>query len=603
MTTLMNGLHLGTTLRVLKGVVPSGDGYAARCPICRADECTLAVLGGPSGRHTLRCDNGCLPPRIEGELLRLSLDVIDREPEPGPIDHESNGAFTSAVEEGNSEAPDPPGILLSDVEPEQLEWLWWKRLPLGKLAVLDGDPGLGKSALTTDAAARVSVGRDWPDGTPCEAGGVVILSAEDGLADTIRPRLDAAGGDPSRVLALATVADGDAERLISIPKDLDVVQRGIERVSARLVIVDPLMAFFSGDVDAHKDQGVRRALAPLAKLAEKTGAAVVVVRHLNKAAGGNSLYRGGGSIGIVGAARCALLVAKDPQDERRRVLAPLKSNLAAPAPSLAFALATADNGAVRVEYKGETSHTADALLAAPTDPEERSALDEAAEFLRDALKDGPVSAKQVKKEARDADVTEITLKRAKAALGVKSEKEADGSWTWTLRAGRQGDHKERGDPQASNGDPLDPLMVGKPNSAGWGEKQGERGDPLEKPGEFGRDKPNSGLEGGQGDQGDHRAQGKVLAFPPRAVTDDGDEGDKEIRDGGERARCITEGLQRLLKEHPEYRERRPGQIACRLHMGWYTPFVPTEEEVEASVKRAASNPDNHLLDGGCGEYS
>jgi hypothetical protein len=146
-------------------------------------------------------------------------------------------------------------------------------------------------------------------------------------------------------------------------------------------VIDPLMAFLSGDVNSHRDQDVRRALAPLAKLAEETGTAVVVVRHLNKGSGDNPLYRGGGSIGIVGAARSALLVAQHPEDEGRRVLASLKSNLAKPAPSLAFMLAEAANGAVKVEWKGETPLDAAALLAAPADDEGQRQL----ASLRDAV--------------------------------------------------------------------------------------------------------------------------------------------------------------------------------------------------------------------------
>lgn len=120
------------------------------------------------------------------------------------------------------------GRLLSEVEAERVSWLWGGRIPLGKLTLLDGAPGTGKSAMTTDLATRVSVGRAWPDGGECEAGGVVICSAEDGLADTIRPRFDAAGGDASKVLALATVPDGEgSERLISIPEDLDTIRRGL----------------------------------------------------------------------------------------------------------------------------------------------------------------------------------------------------------------------------------------------------------------------------------------------------------------------------------------------------------------------------------------
>ncbi len=333
------------------------------------------------------------------------------------------------------------GTLLSEVSPEPVSWLWRGRIARGKITLIDGDPGTGKSALTADLAARASVGRPWPDGAPCEAGGVVIVSYEDGLSDTIRPRIDAAGGDPSRVLALATVPDGEGgERALSIPEDLPLLRRAIERVEAVLVIVDPLMAALSGERNAHKDQDVRRALAPLAALAGETGAAVVVVRHLNKASGGNPLYRGGGSIGIIGAARSALLVARHPEDERRRVLAPLKSNLASPPPSLAFTLVEAANGAVRVEWKGETALSAAALLAGPADEEERDALTEAKEFLGEALAGGPIPAREVQEEAQAAGIAKRTLDRARKALGVevrrqgKAGRRGGGTWYWSLPA-------------------------------------------------------------------------------------------------------------------------------------------------------------------------
>jgi len=331
------------------------------------------------------------------------------------------------------------GVLLSEVVPERVRWLWKSRIVLGKLNLVDGDPGLGKSAVTIDLAARVSAGKPWPDGSECESGGVVVLSAEDGLADTIRPRFDAAGGDPSRVVAVSTVPDEEGnERQLSIPGDLHIIEAAIERVGAVLVIIDPLMAFLPGEVNSHRDQDVRRALAPLARLAERTGAAVVVVRHLNKATGGNALYRGGGSIGIVGAARSGLLVAKHPEDDNRRVLAGIKSNLAAPAPSLVFSLSSTESGAVRVDWKGETPLDASALLSAPTDHEERSALSEAQELLREVLSDGPQPASDVRREADSAGVAKRTLDRARQSLGVLSEREGEagkrggGKWTWRL---------------------------------------------------------------------------------------------------------------------------------------------------------------------------
>jgi putative DNA primase/helicase len=240
----------------------------------------------------------------------------------------SRGVATAHIQAAKRTAS---GVLLSEVETEQVSWLWRGWLALGKLSVIDGDPGLGKSATVLDVAARVSTGREFADGTRNEAGpgGVVILSAEDALSDTIKPRLEAAGADLERIASLAMLPDGSGhERLLSIPEDLQHLETEIQRMEAKLVIVDPLVAFFSKKVDSHKDQDVRRALAPLAAVAERTGAAVQLVRHLSKGEGKNPVYRGGGSIGIIGAARIGSLVAKDPKDEERRVLAPVKNNLA-----------------------------------------------------------------------------------------------------------------------------------------------------------------------------------------------------------------------------------------------------------------------------------
>lgn len=328
----------------------------------------------------------------------------------------------------------PLGTLLSDVEPERVEWLWDRRIPLGKITVLDGDPGNGKSALTTDLAARLSVGRTFPDGQPCDPAGVIIMNAEDGLGDTIRPRLDAAGGDPSRVLSLATVPVGDEgdERHLTIPDDIPLIQQHVEHVGAKLVIIDPLMAFLSGKSNAHVDQDIRRALAPLARMAERTGAAVLLVRHLNKSQGGNALYRGGGSIGIIGAARSGLLAGEHPEEDGLLVLAGQKSNLSTPPDSLAYRIVTAANGAARIEYAGVTEARADALLRTAGDPEQKSVLREAMEFLRDELKDGPMAASAIRERAGKERISDATLRRAKSDLGVVSEKQGDGSWSWHL---------------------------------------------------------------------------------------------------------------------------------------------------------------------------
>jgi hypothetical protein len=174
------------------------------------------------------------------------------------------------------------------------------------------------------------------------------------------------------------------------------------------------------------------------RLEERNGELVLVVRHLNKAAANNPLYRGGGSIGIIGAARMAFVVGKDPQDENRRVLASTKNNLAMPPASLMFGLEEAEGGSVRVNWLGQSEVSARDLLATPQDQEHADARSEAVEFLNEVLADGPVAASQVKGEAEDAGISERTLARAKKTVGVISYREGEtgergkGQWLWRL---------------------------------------------------------------------------------------------------------------------------------------------------------------------------
>jgi AAA domain len=329
------------------------------------------------------------------------------------------------------------GVLLSTVQPQRVEWLWRGRIPLGKLTILDGDPGLGKSVLTLDLAARVSRGLAMPDGTPGRQGGVVLLTAEDGLDDTVVPRLEAAGADRSRILALDLVPDesGLGKRLPSLPRDAGYILAAARRMAARLVVADPLTAYLGDQINSHRDQDCRRALWPLAKIAEETGAAVLVVRHLNKDTGGSPLYRGGGSIGIIGAARSGLLVAADPDNPDWRVLATTKCNLARKPVGLKFALEGTPDGALRVGWMGESVHTAESLLAAPRDEEDRDLLEEAVGVLRAILAEGSILAVEAKRQCRNAGVSERTMLRAKAVLGVRSNLIGfgkNGHWHWSL---------------------------------------------------------------------------------------------------------------------------------------------------------------------------
>lgn len=349
-------------------------------------------------------------------------------------------------------------ILLSDVKPERVRWLWPGYIPMGKLTVLDGDPGNGKSTLLCDLAARVSTGCNMPDDSVSDLddpAGVVLLSAEDGPADTIRPRLDAAAADVTRIALLECAVSGERERGITLT-DLSLIEAAIELVDARLVVIDPLMSFLESQTNSYRDQDMRAALAPLARLADRTGAAIVAIRHFTKGQTANVLYRGGGTIGIIGAARVGLVVAPDPDepDSPRRVLAVAKSNLAMKPPAIAYRLTEAVNGVASVVWEGATHHTAAMLASAPPDDEERNAQTDAASVLREILTDGPRPADDVKAEAKRAGVSERTLWRAKGKLGVRSFKDGFGEgavWKWELPPDATDEGRDRSVPKDAEG--------------------------------------------------------------------------------------------------------------------------------------------------------
>jgi AAA domain len=339
----------------------------------------------------------------------------------------------------------PNVIALAEVEPEHVDWLWSGYLPRGKLVILDGDPDQGKSAITLDLAARISTGSLMPDGTEPVKGAVLILSAEDGLADTIRPRLDAAGGDPEQVVTITEITaineDGKQfSRPVVLPGDLPDIEQVITGQGVVLVIVDVLMAYLSGTVNAHRDQDIRRALHPLAAMAGRTGCYVLVIRHLNKTAGTHAIYRGGGSIGIVGAARAAFMVGADPEDDsgRTRVLASVKCNLARRPPSLAYRLDADElHGCVRVNWQGISDRRAADLLADRGTEDERTERDEAVEWLKGYLTDsqrgGEGKAGEIIKAAEKDGIGRYALHRARRRAGVTTAKSSSrGGWLWRL---------------------------------------------------------------------------------------------------------------------------------------------------------------------------
>jgi hypothetical protein len=336
-------------------------------------------------------------------------------------------------------------VLLDKVAAEPVRWLSPGRLAAGKLTLLDGDPGLGKSTLLCEFAARLTRGQPLPGGPPDAPRVVLLLSAEDDLHDTIRPRLDAAGGDPTRVISLVSVPDGRShDRTVVIPGDVPILEDTVRHTGAALLIVDPLMAYLHRRHNANSDQDVRRALVALKILGERTGVAIVVVRHLNKTASANPLYRGGGSIGIIGAARCGLLLAADPDDPARRILAVSKANLAVAVPSLAFRLLPVPGTDVaRIAWDGDSPHTAADLLRPVTNGERTTALNAVRAWLRDRLADGPRPAAEMLAAAEASGISEIALKRARRVEGIIARKARGkhGNWIWSLPVQNgKGDH-------------------------------------------------------------------------------------------------------------------------------------------------------------------
>lgn len=360
--------------------------------------------------------------KVAGNDKTKLLDLIKSTPEWKP-------------EEKTTQEPDSIEIIrLDSVMAEKVDWLWPGYIPLGKLTLIDGDPGLGKSLFSVDLASRLTTGQPMPDGSPSIQGGVVLMSLEDGLADTIVPRLEVAGANKSRVVALQGVKDSDGQYRFPLVEDIKAIRQACESVDAKLLVIDPLMGYLGAKVNSHKDQDIRRALSPLAKMANETGLSIIIIRHLVKSDSNNSIYRGGGSIGIIGAARSALLIAKDPENENRRILAGIKSNLAPLPPSLSYTIEDV-GGIPKIVWGGITSHTADALLAIPSNPEERSALEEAKIFLEEVLVDGAVDSREVQRQAKQVGIAERTLHRAKNALNVTSKRDLfgkAGKWLWCL---------------------------------------------------------------------------------------------------------------------------------------------------------------------------
>lgn len=342
----------------------------------------------------------------------------------------------------------PDGVVLTcgtDLRPEPVTWLWRNWLGLGKLHILAGPPGQGKTTIAMAVAATVTSAGRWPDGTNCEAGNVLIWSGEDDPKDTLLPRLLAAGADRAKCFFISgTRIDGEVQPFdpaIDMPRLLAAVKQigGI-----KLLIVDPVVSAVTGD--SHKNTEVRRALQPLVDLAAACQCALLGITHFSKGGqGSDPSQRVIGSVAFTAVARVVMVAAKVKSEDGQetRILARSKSNIGPDDGGFQYHLEQVEVKAfpgieaARIAWGKSVDGNASVLLTDPNesnaadDEEETSARDSAEDFLKELLKDGPAPTKHVEAEAKAAGISWRTVRRASDALSVKKKK-SNGGWYWSL---------------------------------------------------------------------------------------------------------------------------------------------------------------------------
>jgi putative DNA primase/helicase len=330
-------------------------------------------------------------------------------------------------------------VCAADIEPEHVEWLVDQSFPLGMLAVIGGQPGLGKSQISINLAAGVTTGKGLPGtGGFSNIGSVIILANEDDAARTIRPRLDAAGSDISKVHIVEGVAREGAEvDMFQLDSDIaDLRDRALEIGDVRLIIIDPPSAYLGTKVDSYKDSDVRRVLMPLGNLAQETGAMILLIVHLNKRTDGGAQQRFSGSTAWTAAPRVGFMVAEDTISKKRFML-PVKNNIGDDRLGYEYHIAEK-----LVKYSGQTfkssyivwdqtTNKSVSELLTPPKPSKLSVVEDAKSFLEAELAKGPVTVDQVQKLAKAAGLSWPSVNRAKKELPINSTKVGN-CWEWTL---------------------------------------------------------------------------------------------------------------------------------------------------------------------------
>jgi len=309
---------------------------------------------------------------------------------------------------------------MREVEVERIEWLWYPYIPFGKITVMQGDGGDGKTTTVLAIAAALTSGLILPEtDAPLIPSNVIFQTAEDGLGDTIKPRLIQSGADCGRVLV---IDESEKELTLSDSR----IAEALKQTGAKLFILDPLQAYLGADVDMYRANEVRPVLKRLGHIAAQSGCAFVIVGHLNKGAN-KSQYRGLGSIDIQSAARSVLTFGRINGQPNMRAFAQGKSNLAPEGAAIAYEL----HPETGFRWIGRYPVTIDELLRGSCGEERESTYDRAVMFLKTKLRDNALPAKTVFELAAAQDISARTLKKAKADTDVKSFKQ-DNQWFWAL---------------------------------------------------------------------------------------------------------------------------------------------------------------------------
>ena len=308
-------------------------------------------------------------------------------------------------------------INMRDVEVEPILWLWYSFIPYGKVTIIQGDPGEGKTTLVLQIIARLTKGESIIDEDESLPINVIYQTAEDGLADTIKPRLLAANADCSKVLVI-----DDSDTPLTM-RDARLEQAIIE-TNARLVVLDPIQGFLGADVDMHRANEIRPIVKHISEIAEKYKCAIILIGHMNKCSVGKSAYRGLGSIDFQAAARSVLVVGRIKDEPEIRVVCQTKSSLAPEAKAVAFRLCE-ESG---FEWVGEYDVSTDDLLSGTAKGTKKQA---AMDFLENLLASGQVSQAEIMELAGYKGIAEKTFRNAKETLGIKSKRE-NNQWYWSL---------------------------------------------------------------------------------------------------------------------------------------------------------------------------